>query len=118
MRERLLWQIFVSRPNGKKYSSVLCAGKPDISRENPVSRIQSWDWNLSGDKSTYNALYPRAWTIYEEPDPALASVFTLWTVNERRPVTCAMAAEETEDVHICECPAFVISGAHKGISVG
>ncbi|QHO32486.1 Non-lysosomal glucosylceramidase [Arachis hypogaea] len=48
--------------------------KPDILRENPVSGIQSWDWNLSGDKSTYHALYPRAWTIYEEPDPALRIV--------------------------------------------
>ncbi|MED6220792.1 hypothetical protein PIB30_048261 [Stylosanthes scabra] len=181
------FSVFVSRPNGEKYSSVLCTGKPDILRENPVSGIQSWDWNLSGDKSTYHALYPRAWTIYEEPDPALrivcrqispiiphnykessfpASVFTFvlnnfgkttadvtllftWTnsvgglseftghhfnskismndkvhgvllhhktANERCPVTFAIAAEETEDVHISECPVFVISGAHKGIS--
>ncbi|XP_015937543.1 uncharacterized protein LOC107463282 [Arachis duranensis] len=180
------FSVFVSRPSGEKYSSVLCAGKPDILKENPVSGIQSWDWNLIGDKSTYHALYPRAWTIYEEPDPALrivcrqispiiphnykessfpASVFTFvlnnfgkttadvtllftWTnsvgglseftgdhfnskmvndrvhgvllhhktTNERSPVTFAIAAEETEDVHISECPVFVISGAHKGIS--
>ncbi|MED6216593.1 hypothetical protein PIB30_008888 [Stylosanthes scabra] len=38
------------------------------------------------------------------------------TANERCPVTFAIAAEETEDVHISECPVFVISGAHKGIS--
>ncbi|XLU28693.1 hypothetical protein S245_064759, partial [Arachis hypogaea] len=36
--------------------------------------------------------------------------------NERSPVTFAIAAAETEDVHISVCPVFVISGAHKGIS--
>lgn len=29
------------------------------------SGIESWDWNLKGDKSTYHALYPRSWTIYD-----------------------------------------------------
>uniref|UniRef100_A0A0E0ME73 Non-lysosomal glucosylceramidase n=1 Tax=Oryza punctata TaxID=4537 RepID=A0A0E0ME73_ORYPU len=33
-------------------------------------RIGSWDWNMSGQNSTYHALYPRSWTIYNgEPDP-------------------------------------------------
>jgi hypothetical protein len=30
-----------------------------------ISGIGSWDWNLSGQKSTYHALYPRAWTVYD-----------------------------------------------------
>lgn len=38
------------------------------------------------------------------------------TANDRSPVTFAIAAEETEYVHISECPVFVISGAYKGIS--
>jgi len=38
------------------------------------------------------------------------------TANERSPVTFAIAAEETEDVHISECPVFVISGAYSSIS--
>ncbi|KAH9680924.1 non-lysosomal glucosylceramidase [Citrus sinensis] len=34
--------------------------------------IDSWGWNLSGQHSTYHALFPRAWTIYDgEPDPEL-----------------------------------------------
>ncbi|KAI4346207.1 hypothetical protein L6164_013279 [Bauhinia variegata] len=34
--------------------------------------ISSWGWNLSGQHSTYHALFPRAWTIYDgEPDPEL-----------------------------------------------
>ncbi|KAK7376394.1 hypothetical protein VNO78_34679 [Psophocarpus tetragonolobus] len=180
-------QVFVSRPSGEKYSSVLCPGKQEIKKQNPASGIESWDWNINGDSSTYHALYPRAWTIYEEPDPALRIVcrqispviphnykessfpvtvftFTLknlgntaadvtllftWTnsvggnseftgghfnskttmndgvhavllhhktANERSPVTFAIAAEETEYVHISECPVFVISGVYNGIS--
>ncbi|KAK9148170.1 hypothetical protein Scep_006927 [Stephania cephalantha] len=27
--------------------------------------ISSWGWNLSGQHSTYHALFPRAWTIYD-----------------------------------------------------
>lgn len=36
-----------------------------LHRENPDSGVGSWDWNLSGNNSTYHALYPRAWTVYE-----------------------------------------------------
>ena len=36
-----------------------------ISRENEGSGIGSWDWNLNGHGSTYHALFPRAWTVYE-----------------------------------------------------
>lgn len=34
-------------------------------RQESESGIGSWDWNMKGDKSTYHALYPRSWTIYE-----------------------------------------------------
>uniref|UniRef100_A0A452YPI1 Glycosyl-hydrolase family 116 N-terminal domain-containing protein n=1 Tax=Aegilops tauschii subsp. strangulata TaxID=200361 RepID=A0A452YPI1_AEGTS len=27
--------------------------------------ISSWDWKLRGDRSTYHALFPRAWTVYD-----------------------------------------------------
>ncbi|ESW25905.1 hypothetical protein PHAVU_003G075400 [Phaseolus vulgaris] len=181
------FSVFVSRPSGEKYCSVLCPGKQEIIKQNPVSGIESWDWNINGNSSTYHALYPRAWTIYEEPDPALritchqispviphnykessfpVTVFTFtlknlgkttadvtllftWTnsvggiseftgnhfnskkmlndgvhavllhhktANERSPVTFAIAAEETEYVHISECPVFVVSGSYNGIS--
>ncbi|KAK9156920.1 hypothetical protein Scep_003494 [Stephania cephalantha] len=30
--------------------------------------ISSWGWNLSGQHSTYHALFPRAWTIYDVGD--------------------------------------------------
>ena len=30
---------------------------------------QAWDYKITGKNSTYYALYPRAWTVYQEPDP-------------------------------------------------
>ncbi|CDP22232.1 unnamed protein product, partial [Coffea canephora] len=40
-----------------------------------ASGIGSWDWNLDGNSSTYHALFPRAWTVYDgEPDPDLKIV--------------------------------------------
>lgn len=41
---------------------------------------------------------------------------TYRTANDRSPVTFAIAAEETEYVHISECPVFVVSGSYNGIS--
>nr|CAB3489561.1 unnamed protein product [Digitaria exilis] len=41
-------------------------------RGSDISGIGSWDWNMSGEHSTYHALYPRAWTVYNgEPDSEL-----------------------------------------------
>ncbi|CAN5965713.1 unnamed protein product [Sphagnum jensenii] len=56
-----------------KISSVLSPGRPqDLEREDKKSGILSWDWNLNGQYSTYHALFPRAWTIYDgEPDSDL-----------------------------------------------
>ncbi|XP_062095208.1 uncharacterized protein LOC133801081 [Humulus lupulus] len=182
------FSVFISRSNGEKYSTVLCPRSADVLKENEVSGIGSWDWNLNGHSSTYHALYPRAWTVYEgEPDPALrivcrqispiiphnykessfpVSVFTFslynsgntaadvtlvftWansvgglseysghhsnlkismkedvhgvllnhkTANGQSPVTFAIVAEQTEGIHISECPRFVISGDSKGIT--
>ncbi|KAK3037731.1 hypothetical protein RJ639_031102 [Escallonia herrerae] len=182
------FSVFVSRPNGEKYSTVLSPGSSEEVKDGSASGIGSWDWNLSGQSSTYHALYPRAWTIYEgEPDPKLrivcrqispfiphnykesslpvaAFTFTLsnlgetaadvtllftWensvggisglsghhsnskimmkdgvrgvllrhmTANGLPPVTFAIAAEETSDVHVSECPCFVISGSSQGIT--
>ncbi|XP_059653644.1 uncharacterized protein LOC132300536 isoform X1 [Cornus florida] len=182
------FSVFVSRSTGEKYSTVLCPGSPEVSKESSASGIESWDWNLNGRNSTYHALFPRAWTVYEgEPDPELRIVcrqispfiphnykessfpvtvftFTLFnsgktsadvtllftwansvggvsglsgrhfnskigtkdgihgvllhhmTANELPPVTFAIAAEETDVVHVSECPCFVISGDSPGFT--
>nr|GMD11333.1 non-lysosomal glucosylceramidase isoform X2 [Ipomoea batatas] len=66
------FSVFVSRPNDKKYSTVLCPRSPEVLDDTSASGIGSWDWNLGGRNSTYHALFPRAWTIYDgEPDPGL-----------------------------------------------
>ncbi|KAH9322345.1 hypothetical protein KI387_016984, partial [Taxus chinensis] len=66
------FSVFVSRQGEKKYASVLFPGCPEELKKDNVSGISSWDWNLNGQHSTYHALFPRAWTIYDgEPDPEL-----------------------------------------------
>ncbi|GLJ21298.1 hypothetical protein SUGI_0391310 [Cryptomeria japonica] len=66
------FSIFVSRDGGRKeYASVLAPGCPeDLGKGD--DGISTWDWGLDGQYSTYHALFPRAWTIYDgEPDPEL-----------------------------------------------
>ncbi|XP_031482797.1 uncharacterized protein LOC116252579 [Nymphaea colorata] len=67
------FSIFISRDGGtKKYSSVLAPGQHEGIGTASDCGISSWGWNLSGQHSTYHALFPRAWTIYDgEPDPEL-----------------------------------------------
>lgn len=182
------FSVFVSRPNGEKHSTVLCSGCPDSLNDSLDSGIGSWDWKLNGSSSTYHALFPRAWTVYDgEPDPDLkivcrqispfiphnykessfpAAVFTFtlsnsgnmaadvtllfsWansvggdsglsghhfnskfrmedgvcgvllhhmTANGLPSVTFAIAAEETDEVRVSECPCFVVSGNSQGIT--
>ncbi|KAK8971309.1 hypothetical protein KSP40_PGU005733 [Platanthera guangdongensis] len=176
------FSVFISRQDGSKYSTVLNSGNPETLKSCSLSGIETWEWNLHGQKSTYYALYPRSWTVYDgEPDPELkltcrqispfiphnyqqsslpVSTFTFtlnntgksaanvtllftWansvggssefsgyhsnsrmivkdgvhgvllhhrTANGQSPVTFAIAAKETEDVQVSECPYFVISG--------
>lgn len=69
------FSVFVFRQNGESYSSVLCPQNPEMLKGTTASGIVSWDWNLKGHNTTYHALYPRAWTVYDgEPDPALRIV--------------------------------------------
>ncbi|GAB2283921.1 hypothetical protein Dimus_018403 [Dionaea muscipula] len=69
------FSVFISRPNGQKYSTVLCPPNQAMLQESSAEGIGSWDWNLEGQNSTYHALYPRSWTIHDgEPDPELKIV--------------------------------------------
>lgn len=182
------FSVFVSRPNGKKYSTVLCPPNPELLKDKSVHGIGSWDWNFGGQNTTYHALYPRAWTVYDgEPDPDLkivcrqispiiphnykesslpVAVFTYTLSNSGKtaaditllftwensvggasglsghhsnykmtvkdgihgvnlhhmsadgqpPVIFAIAAQETNDVHVSECASFVISGDCQGFT--
>jgi hypothetical protein len=39
-----------------------------VLRKSTDDGISSWDWKLKGDRSTYHALFPRAWTVYDGND--------------------------------------------------
>ncbi|XP_042517357.1 non-lysosomal glucosylceramidase [Macadamia integrifolia] len=67
------FSIFISRDRGNKtYASVLAPGQHEGLGKSCDKGISSWGWNLGGQHSTYHALFPRAWTIYDgEPDPEL-----------------------------------------------
>lgn len=67
------FSIFISREGAnKKFSTVLAPGHHEGIKKSGDKGISSWDWNLSGQHSTYHALFPRAWTVYDgEPDPEL-----------------------------------------------
>ncbi|KAK1440393.1 hypothetical protein QVD17_06218 [Tagetes erecta] len=182
------FSVFISRPNGNKYSTVLCPPNPEVLKDKSGHGIGSWDWNFNGHNSTYHALYPRAWTMYDgEPDPDLkivcrqispiiphnykessfpVAVFTYTLSNQGKtaadvtllftwensvggfsglsghhynskmqvkdgihgvslhhmsadgqtPVTFAIAAQETNHVHVSECPSFVTSGDFQGFT--
>lgn len=71
------FSVFVARDKGigvtKKDASVLYPGRPqELPETDDDHSVSSWEWNLDGKNSTYHALFPRAWTIYEgEPDTDL-----------------------------------------------
>ncbi|XP_039167105.1 uncharacterized protein LOC104441690 isoform X2 [Eucalyptus grandis] len=181
-RFQLFPKVMVSHPNGKKFSTVLCPKTAGMPKESTGSGTECWDWNLNGDKCTYHALFPRAWTIYDgfqsrknfcrsllftwvnsvggvsgfsgahfnsnmEPlmvfmefsyitgefrhsnlnliatsMPMLPVLFLGHTYSLSRtangdpPVTFAIVAEESSDVHISKCPYFLISGTSHGFT--
>lgn len=67
------FSIFISRDGGNRsYASVLAPGQHEGLGKSCDQGISSWGWNLSGQHSSYHAVFPRAWTIYDgEPDPEL-----------------------------------------------
>ncbi len=59
------FSVYVRRPGKRARIKVLNPGRPES------GALHGWGWELSGEHSTYHALYPRAWTTYNEPDPDL-----------------------------------------------
>lgn len=57
--------IYYSKFHGKIVALIcFCCSYRKVSDQG----ISSWGWNLSGQHSTYHALFPRAWTIYDGMD--------------------------------------------------
>ncbi|CAK7336249.1 unnamed protein product [Dovyalis caffra] len=115
--------IFISRDGGNKnYASVLAPGQHEGIGKAGDQGISSWGWNLSGQHSTYHALFPRAWTIYDvgehwegksQSQPFLymgeGTMESLATAKSSPPVTFAIAACETQNVSVTVLPNFGLS---------
>lgn len=66
------FSAFISRPDGKRYSTVLSAPNADVLKGIDKAGIGSWDWKLKEKNCTYHGLFPRSWTVYNgEPDPEI-----------------------------------------------
>ena len=49
-------------------AGTAASAKADRSRANALA---AWKWDLDPRKATYHALFPRAWTVYDEPVPGV-----------------------------------------------
>ncbi len=59
------FSLFVRHQGERGRVTVLRAGRPES------GALAGWDWNLDPKRATYYALYPRAWTVYEDPLPGI-----------------------------------------------
>lgn len=57
--------IYVQRPGQEGQAQVLCPSHP------AGDELRAWRWGMPAECATYYALYPRAWTIYEQPLPGI-----------------------------------------------
>ncbi len=64
------FSLFVQRDGKPPSSQVLHPGQP------PNGQLSAWKWNMPASCATYHALFPRAWTVYENPLPDLRLVCT------------------------------------------
>ncbi|HYW83942.1 MAG TPA: GH116 family glycosyl-hydrolase, partial [Spirochaetia bacterium] len=59
------FSVAVRRQGRPVQARVLYPGRP------AQSVLGSWDWGMDGACATYHALFPRAWTTYENPVPGV-----------------------------------------------
>ena len=59
------FSVAVLREGRPAQARVLNPGRPG------PSVLKGWDWGMDGACATYHALFPRAWTTYENPVPGL-----------------------------------------------
>lgn len=69
VRNDMVWadqfSLFVQHEGQPARAQVLFPGVPE------GSALSSWQWNLPAENARYNALFPRAWTEYDEPLPGV-----------------------------------------------
>ncbi len=59
------FSLFVRRPGQPGQAQVLHPGAP------ADQSLAAWQWGVPGYRATYHALFPRAWTVYEQPLPGI-----------------------------------------------
>jgi non-lysosomal glucosylceramidase len=59
------FSLFVQREGRPGEAQVLFPGQPED------GSLSAWRWNLPAETARYNALFPRAWTEYEDPLPGV-----------------------------------------------
>jgi non-lysosomal glucosylceramidase len=57
------FSVYIRRGSGKPRMQVLNADQP------ASGGLHGWAWGMSGRSATYYALFPRAWTTYDDIDP-------------------------------------------------
>jgi len=66
---RVVWadqfSLWVQRPEEAPRAQVLFPGSP------PDNSLSAWQWNLAPQGASYRALFPRAWSLYEQPLPGI-----------------------------------------------
>lgn len=55
------FSLYVKQADGQGQAQVLNPNKP------PDRQLESWKWEMPSGCATYHALFPRAWTVYEQP---------------------------------------------------
>ncbi len=59
------FSLYVEHENQPAALQVLAAEQP------PKGILEGWDWTMNPACATYHALFPRAWTRYEQPLPGV-----------------------------------------------
>ncbi|MDW8319716.1 MAG: GH116 family glycosyl-hydrolase, partial [Anaerolineae bacterium] len=59
------FSLFVAWPGQPAQAQVLYPGRP------PDRRLRAWQWGMDARCAVYHALYPRAWTVYDQPLPGV-----------------------------------------------
>ena len=59
------FSLYVQHENQPAALQVLSAERP------PEGVLEGWDWTMDPGCATYHALFPRAWTRYEQPLPGV-----------------------------------------------
>jgi len=59
------FSLFLQRPGQPSQATVLSPAPP------ADGSLSAWQWKMPASCATYHALFPRAWTVYEQPLPGL-----------------------------------------------